>query len=83
VLWWVTNGEIAAVEEAADAADDLAAQEEDGARVFVGDEVAVALAVALLGVGEAVVLLGRRLQGLGQHRQRLRLDADLPGARAD
>ena len=46
------------------AGDDVAAHLEELAHVLVGDEVAVALAVALLDVGEAVPLLRRRLQRL-------------------
>ncbi len=59
--------------------DDAAAQEEELAHLRVGDEVAVALAVALLHVREAVPLLRRRLQRLREHRQVLGVDRDLAG----
>ncbi|KAI3476298.1 hypothetical protein L1887_62135 [Cichorium endivia] len=66
------------VEEAADVVDDLGALDKDVAHVVVHDEVEVALAVALLGVGEAaLVALGR----LGQHLEAGREQLD--GARED
>ncbi len=58
--------EAARVEEAADGGDDPRALEEHLARVVVGDQVEVALAVARLDVGEAVVLLGQRAQRLAE-----------------
>ena len=48
------------VEEAADRGDHLRAGDEDRARLLVGDQVELAVAMAGLDVGEAVVLVGRR-----------------------
>ena len=45
----------------------------------VGDEIDVALAVAVLDVGEAVPLLGQRAQRLGEQADRRRLDRELAG----
>ena len=47
---------------------DLRAGQEQLARLLVGDQVELALAVAHLGVRQAVVLLRRRAQRLGQQR---------------
>ena len=58
--------EAALVQEAADRGDDARALDEHLARVVVDDEVEVALAVARLDVGEAVVLLGHRAQRLAE-----------------
>src|SRR3954454_19061603 len=52
------------VEPPADRADDLAPQDEEIARLLVGDQVELPLAVAGLGVLEAVELLGRGAQRL-------------------
>jgi hypothetical protein len=47
---------------------DLRARDEQLARLLVGDQVELAVAVARLDVLEAVELLGRRAQRLGQQR---------------
>src|SRR5690606_31518678 len=82
------------VEEAAHRADALCSNTEDFADVRVYGEIRVALAVALLGVGEAAVALhrailkpplfddGERAEGLGDGAEGLRLDGDLAPARA-
>ena len=54
------------VQEATDGGDHPGARDEPLARLRVGHEVQLAVAVARLDVGEAVVLVGRRAQGLGQ-----------------
>ena len=64
--------EAARVEEAADGGDDLRALEEHLARVVVGGQVEVPLAVARLDVGEPVVLLGQRAQRLAEELQDVR-----------
>ena len=56
--------EAALVEEAADVGDEAGAGAEGVAHFFVGDEVEVTLAVAGLGVGEAVIFLGEGVEGL-------------------
>jgi len=58
--------EVAAVEEAANVADDLVACDEDVARLVVHDQVEVALAVALLLVTQTVVLRGDGVQAWRQ-----------------
>ncbi|KPW50728.1 Uncharacterized protein ALO88_05605 [Pseudomonas syringae pv. antirrhini] len=58
--------EVTLHQEAADVSDDLRAHTEGFAHVFVDDQVNVTLAVALLGIGQAVVLVGQRAQRLGQ-----------------
>ncbi len=58
--------ELALLEEPADRRDDPRAQEEPLARLAVDDQVQVALAVHLLGVGKPVPLLGQRPQRLGE-----------------
>ena len=63
-------GEVEQLEETAHFTDDLAALEQDLAGVFADDHVDVALAVALLDVGEAVPLAG-------DGAQRLRKDAEI------
>ncbi len=83
--------EAALVEPAAHLADRAGAQGEEAAALLVGDQVELALAVAGLDVLEAVELVGRRAQALGQQppvvdrqrelaaapgRQRGALDAD-------
>ena len=68
------------VEEPAHRGDDLRAGEEQLARLLVGDQVELALAEARLGVGQAVVLLGRRAQRLGQQRPVLDRDRQLAAA---
>ncbi len=83
--------EAALVEPAAHLADGAGAQGEEAAALLVGDQVELALAVAGLDVLEAVELVGRRAQALGEQapavdrqrelaaapgRQRRPLDAD-------
>ena len=75
--------EAAVIQVAPHSRDDAGALAEDVPRLFVGDEVPVALPVALLDVREAVPLLRRRLQRLRQHREGRRLDRDLAGASAE
>ena len=53
----------------ADGLDDAAAGDEGESRLFVGDKVEMALAVLLLGVGEAVKFFRQRAQCLGQQAQ--------------
>ena len=71
------------VEEAADRRDDARARDEQLARLLVGDQVELALAVAGLDVLEAVVLLRRRAQRLGQQRPVLDLERQLAAAGAE
>jgi hypothetical protein len=54
------------IEVAADGRDDLRAGDEDLAGLLVGHQVELALAQPRLLVGEAVELVGRRAQRLGQ-----------------
>ena len=75
--------ELPRLEEAADRGDDPRAQQQAAARLPVHDEVEVALAVHLLGVGEAVPLLGQRPQRLREERARLDADGDLAGLRPE
>ncbi len=72
--------EAALVQEAADGGDDAAAQAEEVSHLGVGDEVEVALAVADLDVLQAVPLLGRRAEGLGENGVAVGLDRGLAGA---
>ncbi len=65
--------------EGADRGDGLGAGDEAGARLFVDDQVHVALAVLLLLVGHAVELVGQRTQGLGQQTDLGDLDRQLAG----
>ena len=58
--------EVALVEEFADVADHLRTHTEGVAGFLVDDQVDVALAITLLGVGQAVVLVRQRTQRLGQ-----------------
>ena len=70
------------VEEPADRGDHARAGDEQLARLLVGDQVELALAKARLDVGQAVVLLGRRPQRLGQQREVEHPSASArPGAR--
>ncbi len=62
---------------AAKRGNDLRAAEERAHRVGVAEEVDVPLAAALLDVGQAVPLLGRRQQALRQDRQTVGEDGDL------
>ena len=72
--------EAAGLEPAARLAQDRAALVEAVARLGVGEEVDVAAAVAVLGVREAVELLGRLAEGLGEERPRGDADRELAGA---
>ena len=54
--------------------------DEQLARLLVGDQVELALAVALLDVGEPVVLVGRRAQRLGEQGPRVDPQRQLPAA---
>jgi hypothetical protein len=65
--------------EAADRRQRLAARDEARPRVVVGDQVLVAMAILLLGVGDAVELVGQRPQALGEEAQALDLDRQLAG----
>ena len=58
--------EVAGHQEAADVGNHLRTHTEGVAHVFVNDQVNVTLAIALLGVGQAVVLVRQRAQGFGQ-----------------
>ena len=69
-----------AVEESAQPAHDPGSDLEDPAGIGVRHQVEVALAVADLGVGEAVPLLRQWAQGLGKQRQALRSDRQLANA---
>ena len=71
--------EVAVREEAADACDDLRAFHEDFAGGVTHDEVDVALAIAHVGVLEAVEFLRQGGQGLGQESELLGVDGDLAG----
>ena len=62
--------EAALVEPAAHLADRPARGREEAAALLVGDQVELAVAVAGLDVLEAVELVGRRPQALGEQRQR-------------
>jgi hypothetical protein len=65
------------------AAEDLGALDEDFAGVEVGEEVDVALAVAELDVGEAVVLVRQGEHGLGEEGEAFDVDGELAGAGAE
>ena len=58
--------EVALHQELANMGDHLRAHPEGVAHVFVDDQVDVTLTIALLGVGQAVVLVRQRTQRLGQ-----------------
>src|SRR3954451_22416265 len=75
--------EAARVEERAHRGDDLRARHEELARLFVGDEVELAMAEASLDVREPVVLLGRRAQRLGQQLVGLEPERELAAAAAE
>ena len=70
------------VEPAAHRADDLRPQDEQLARLLVGHQVELAVAVAQLDVGEAVVLLGRWAQRLREHAEVLHAQRQLAAAGA-
>ena len=69
------------VEEAADRGDHLRARDERGARLLAGEQVDLAVAVTGLDVGEAVVLVGRRAQRLGEQLEAGDLERELARAR--
>ena len=69
----------ASVEELANLMHDGAALEEDGLHLGIAHEVEVTLAVANLGVFEAVPLGGRRAEGLGEDGEGFELHARLVG----
>ena len=62
---------------------DRRARAEDLGDVGIREQVDVALAVALLDVGEAVPLVGRRQERLAEVLIALRLDRELVGARLE
>jgi hypothetical protein len=85
-LWCVVNGrasarldldEALAVEVGADRADDAGPRDEDRARLLVGDQVELAVAKARLDVLQAVELVGRRAQALGQQLEALHAQRQL------
>ena len=55
----------------------------DGARLLARHQVELAVAVAGLDVGQAVVLVGRRAQRLGQQREAVELERQLAAAGAE
>src|SRR5581483_10823948 len=73
----------ARVEEPPDRRHHLRAHDERPPRVLVRDQVEVPLTVALLGVGEAVPLLGQRPQRLGEQPVGAQFDGDLAGLRLE
>ena len=75
--------EAGVVEEPADLADHLRARDEHLARLLVRHQVELALAVAGLDVGEAVVLLRRRAQRLREQRPVVELQRQLTAAGAE
>lgn len=74
--------EAALVQIAAQGADYLAAEKEDAPRLLIGYQIQVALAVAQLDVAEAMPLLRRGPQGLGEQGEGRHLDRDFAGAGA-
>ena len=71
------------VEVAAHAGDDRRARDEQLARLLGGDQVQLAVAEARLDVLQAVVLLGRRAQRLGQQRPVVDAQRQLAAPRAE
>ncbi|MNF73573.1 hypothetical protein D3C84_555780 [compost metagenome] len=69
--------ETAVVEEVADVGDHLGAHAEGLAHLLVDDQVDVALAVAGLGIGQAVELVRQRTQRLGQQAGFLHVDVQV------
>ncbi len=69
--------EVALGQPFADREDDLVARDEQLARLLVGDQVELAVAVARARVAQAVVLVRRRAQRLGQQRALDRLQREL------
>ncbi|RMS44312.1 hypothetical protein ALP65_04607 [Pseudomonas aeruginosa] len=74
--------ETALAEETADVGDDLGTHAEGVAGFLVDHQVDVALAVALLGVGQAMVLVRQRTQRLGQQAHAGHVDVQVALARA-
>jgi hypothetical protein len=74
--------EAVAVEVAAHGGDDPRAVDEHLAALGVGDQVQLALAVARLDVGQAVVLVGGRAQRLRQHSDTVDQERELAAAGA-
>ena len=74
--------EAAVVEEAANMRNHLRTHAKGMARFFVHDQINVALTVALLGVGQTVVFVRQRTQGLGQqlHVFHVHIQVALAGA---
>src|SRR5688500_7854809 len=73
--------EVARLQPAAGQADDAAALQERPARVRVGPEVDVALAVARVDVGDALPLVPEASARLGEHRPARDLDGQLAALR--
>ena len=71
------------IEEVADLPDDLAAPEKHLLHLRICHQVEVALAVADLGVFEAVPFRRRRAQRLGEYGERFKLDARFVGLGAE
>ncbi|MCY1443103.1 hypothetical protein D9M71_595020 [compost metagenome] len=69
--------ETAVVEEVADVGDHLGAHAEGLAHLLVDDQVDVALAVAGLGIGQAVELVRQRTQRFGQQAGFLHVDVQV------
>ncbi len=66
-----------------DSRDHPAAQREEIVHLLVGHEIQIALAIAGLHVRQAVPLLGRGQEGLGEKRLLSHVDGELAGARAE
>ena len=73
-----TSMKLRSFEPLADREDDLVARDEQLARVLVGEQVELAVAVAGARVAEPVVLVRRRAQRLGQQRALLHGERQLP-----
>ena len=73
--------ELPRLEEPPDRGHDPAAQQQPAARLRVDDHVQVALAVDLLGIGQAVPLLGQRPEGFRDEHEALDADGDLAALR--
>ena len=74
--------EAAVVEKAANVRNHLRTNAEGVARFFVDDQINIALTVALFGVGQTVVLVRQRTQGLGQqlHAFHVHIEITFAGA---
>ncbi len=75
--------EITVIEESADLADDLRPLHEGVADLSVHDQIQISLAIADIRVLKSMELLRQRNQVLGQKRQFLRMDRDLPHLRTE